>query len=172
MTQPTYEKDSHCSYCGHPFAPQQRWPRLCAQCGQTSYRNPLPVGVAIVPVLLPQGGRGVLAIQRQSGRKRGLLALPGGYIEAGESWQVGMARELAEEANVAVTAEGITLFQLLSAPDGTLLIFGLTQPVRAADLPPFRPSNEVSDRVVLSAPLELAFPLHTKVLADYFGQAP
>lgn len=167
MSNGTYEKNRYCTFCGQPFAANQPWPRLCAVCGQISYINPLPVGVLLLPVLMTHG-RGVLAIQRNGGRRKGLLALPGGFLEMGESWQAGTARELWEETNVRIDPEGIRPLQVLSAPDGTLLIFGLAQPVRAADLPPFTPSAEISDRVVITTPMDLAFPLHTKVLRDYF----
>lgn len=162
-------KNSHCSFCGQPFATGQAWPLTCATCGNITYRNPLPVGVLVLPVMMSHG-MGVLTIQRNAGRRRGLLALPGGFLEMGETWQEGTARELLEEANVRLDPAGMRPFQVLSAPDGTLLIFGLAQPVRAADLPPFVPSAEISDRVVVTGPMDLAFPLHTKVLNDYFAE--
>jgi hypothetical protein len=58
-----------------------------------------------------------------------------------------------------------------SAPDGTLLVFGLAAPLRAADLPPFAPTAEASERLVLAGRAELAFPLHTEVAALYFAQS-
>jgi hypothetical protein len=50
-----------------------------------------------------------------------------------------------------------------------LLVFGLAAALRAADLPPFVPSAEASERVLLSGPTELAFPLHTAAVARYFS---
>ena len=41
---------SHCSFCGTPFVPDAPWPRLCTSCGETTWRNPLPVGVLLFPV--------------------------------------------------------------------------------------------------------------------------
>jgi hypothetical protein len=35
-------------------------------------------------------------------------------------------------------------------------------------LPPFAQSDEVTDRVLLRSPAELAFPLHTAALAAHF----
>jgi NADH pyrophosphatase NudC (nudix superfamily) len=74
------QKHSHCSYCGHPFGVDQLWPRRCPQCEQTSFRNPLPVAVVLVPV-----DGGVLTVRRTIEPKFGWLALPGGYIEVGET---------------------------------------------------------------------------------------
>src|SRR5690606_33625987 len=55
-----YQKDSHCSYCGRPFRPDAPWPRICTHCGRTTYRNPLPVAV----VLLPIDDEGLLVVRR------------------------------------------------------------------------------------------------------------
>jgi ADP-ribose pyrophosphatase YjhB (NUDIX family) len=161
---PTYAKDSFCSYCGAPFAGDQGWPRLCAQCQQWSYRNPLPVVVVLLPV-----GEGVLAVRRAHRPAQGQLALPGGFIELPESWQEAGARELQEETGVQTGPERLTVFRVYSAPDGTLLIFALAPAHSEDDLPPFSPSPEASERVILPAPVELAFSLHTRVLGEYFA---
>src|SRR5207244_10310646 len=84
------EKNSHCSYCGAGFADDAPWPRRCASCGNASYLNPLPVAVLLQPV-----DDGLLAIRRAL-PPVGRLALPGGYVDAGETWQAAAARELRE----------------------------------------------------------------------------
>lgn len=162
---PTYRKDSHCSYCGHPFATGQPWPRVCSQCQEISYRNPLPVSVVLLPV-----GNGLLAVRRAHEPAYGKLALPGGFIELPESWQEAGARELREETAIDVEPESLTLFRAHSAPDGTLLLFSLAPTHIAADLPPFAPTAEASDRVILTEPVELAFSLHTQVVREYFAE--
>ncbi|MEU8352015.1 hypothetical protein AB0C60_21895, partial [Streptomyces sp. NPDC048845] len=48
MSTPEPRQDSHCAYCGAAFPEGAAWPRRCARCGNTSYRNPLPVAVALV----------------------------------------------------------------------------------------------------------------------------
>ena len=53
------ERNSHCSYCGHPFSPHQPWPRTCANCGEISFQNPAPVAVVLVPI-----DGGLLAVRR------------------------------------------------------------------------------------------------------------
>ena len=40
-------KNSHCSFCGAPFAPGAPWPRKCGACGNTSFLNPAPVAVLL-----------------------------------------------------------------------------------------------------------------------------
>lgn len=164
--QQTYKKNSYCSYCGHPFAPDQRWPRRCAHCHNVTYQNPLPVAVLLLPV-----DDGLLVVRRTIQPGQGQLALPGGYIELGESWQAAAARELREEVGITVDPETIQEFRVHSAPDGTVLIFGRTDSMRAEDLPPFAPTAEASERVILTAPAELAFSLHTQAVKEFFASS-
>jgi ADP-ribose pyrophosphatase YjhB (NUDIX family) len=158
------EKNSHCSYCGTAYVAGAPWPRRCSGCGEMSWLNPLPVAVLIVPV-----DAGVLTIRRAIPPHIGSLALPGGFLEAGETWQEGAARELREEAGVKIAPDGIRVLDVHSAPGvGPLLIFARAPVLRAADLAPFSPTEEVSERLIVDAPVELAFPLHTRVLREYF----
>jgi ADP-ribose pyrophosphatase YjhB (NUDIX family) len=161
------KRNSHCSFCGHPFAEDQPWPRSCTNCAQTSYLNPLPVAVVLVPV-----DDGLLLVRRSIPPRVGMLALPGGYINLGESWQAAGAREVLEETGLAIDPQEICDFRVLSAPDGTVLIFGVAGRRSAADLPAFAPTDEASECVVLRAPEELAFPLHTQVVNEFFARIP
>ncbi|MFC7640695.1 NUDIX domain-containing protein [Streptosporangium lutulentum] len=127
-------KNSHCSFCGTAFAPGLPWPRTCSACGNTGYLNPLPVAVMVLPV-----GDGLLVVRRDVEPHRGGLALPGGFIDLGESWQQAAVRELREETGVVVDADEVRLFDVHSAPDGTVLIFALGPPTDPAALPRSRP---------------------------------
>jgi ADP-ribose pyrophosphatase YjhB (NUDIX family) len=159
------QKNAHCSYCGHAFEPAAAYPRLCGSCQETTYVNPAPVAVLVLPV-----DDGVLTIRRGIEPRKGQLALPGGFIDLGEAWRDGCARELREETGIVVDATKIDLFDVHSAPDGTLLVFGVGPRLRGADLPKFAPTNETSEAVILEAPAELGFPLHTKVLSAWFAR--
>jgi ADP-ribose pyrophosphatase YjhB (NUDIX family) len=159
------KKNSHCSYCGQPFEDDQSWPRTCASCGNTTFLNPAPVSVVLVPI-----DDGVLVVRRNIEPQKGRLALPGGYINYGESWQQAGAREVFEETGLTINPDQIHDFRVKSAPDSTLLIFGLARPRGRVDLPSFVPNDETQEIKVLTAPEELAFSLHTEVLRDYFDQ--
>lgn len=158
-------RNAHCSHCGAPF--DGDWPRTCAACGNTSYINPLPVAVLIVPI---EGG-GVLLVRRGIEPRLGQLALPGGFIEVGESWQNAAARELREEAGVEVDPDTIRDFCVLSAPDGTVLIFGQAPPVPASVIDGFVPNTETSELVIGQEFEALAFPLHTQAAKRFLAQA-
>ncbi|MCC6996721.1 MAG: NUDIX domain-containing protein, partial [Deltaproteobacteria bacterium] len=104
----------------------------------------------------------------------GKLALPGGYINLGESWQRAATREVEEETGLVVDTAGVRDFRVLSAPDGTVLVFGTAGalPANALDVAAFEPSHETSELCIVRAPQELAFPLHTQVLAEWFARKP
>jgi ADP-ribose pyrophosphatase YjhB (NUDIX family) len=162
---PAPKKNVHCSYCGDPFAADQPWPRVCAACANVTYVNPTPVAIVLIPV-----DDGLLVIRRAIEPAIGRLALPGGFLELHETWQQGCARELREETGLEADADAIRLFAIHSATaQGLLLVFGIAPTRRAADLPAFVPNGEASEMVVLRGPEALAFPLHTRIVADYFA---
>ena len=158
------DRYAHCTFCGARFTPAQPWPRRCAACGETSYLNPKPVAVALLPV-----GAGLLVVRRGIPPARDLLALPGGYIEVGETWQQAAVRELREEVGVEADPSGVRLFDTISAPDGTLLVFGLLPPL-TGELPQSAPNEESLGWQVIDGPTPLGFDLHTRVADRYFAE--
>ncbi|MGP9022047.1 NUDIX domain-containing protein [Streptomyces sp. BR1] len=165
-------RDSHCAACGSPYPVlSAAWPRTCAACGDTAYRNPLPVALALQPVTDARG-TGLVVITRAIAPHIGELALPGGFVDDGELWQDAVVRELREETGIEASAADVRLADALSSPHHVLL-FGLL-PVRdAAGLPPDVPTEETFGRQVLHEPAELAFPLHTQAVRAWFeGRHP
>lgn len=155
------DKHAHCGYCGEAYV-DPAWPRVCASCHETTWRNPTPVAVLVVPV-----GDGVLVIRRNL-PPVGRLALPGGFVDHGESWQAGAARELREEAGLTIEAGAIRHARTVSTPDGaSVLVFGVAPPV--SDLGAWSPNGEVLERLVVTEPIELGFGLHTEVLRAWFA---
>jgi ADP-ribose pyrophosphatase YjhB (NUDIX family) len=161
-----FEKNHYCSYCGRPFPSGQDWPRTCSHCHNTTFLNPTPVAVVLQPV-----GERLLVVRRGIEPGLGKLALPGGFIELGESWQTAAARELQEETGITIDPITIQLFDVHSAEKaGVILIFGLAPPLSPDELPPFRPTAEATEIILLSEPNQMAFPLHEKVVAIYFDR--
>ncbi len=158
------QKNSFCSFCGNQFAEGQPFPRECAACGNFTYVNPIPVAVVLLPV-----DDGLLLIRRNIEPRKGTLALPGGFVNQGESWQAAAARELLEETGVSINAGEITLFDVLSAPDGTVLVFGLAQARKWQEIEQFIPNDETQEMVVMNHAVTLGFPLHTQVVEKYFA---
>lgn len=164
---------SHCSYCGHAFAEHFDWPRECSNCKNTSYKNPTPVVVSLIKVFdeskpTPRGPisfkRGILLVKRDIEPKLGEWALPGGYLDMNETWQKGCVRETAEEVGLDLIPDYFQLFDVQTATNGNLLIFGLYLPVFYSSKIKFVPNKEVSQIKVCTEPEELAFPTHTEIL--------
>ncbi|MEV4544056.1 NUDIX domain-containing protein [Micromonospora echinaurantiaca] len=161
---------AHCSYCGAAYPAEAGWPRICAVCGQTVWRNPLPVAVAVLPVRTA-AGLGVVVVRRDIEPARGLLALPGGFVEYGEEWNDALVRELREETGLLADAADARLFAVHSAPaGGTMMLFGELPERPADELPPSAPTEEATEWLVLTEPTELAFSTHTRVLADFLAR--
>ncbi len=168
---------AHCSYCGTRYADSQAWPRTCANCGETTWSNPLPVAVVLLPVSYRDGRTGIVVVRRDIEPFRGEIALPGGFIETGESWREAAVRELSEETGLPAQSDEVELFDVHSSFNGyTLQVFGVLPPRVAEDLPASTPTEESMEWFVLNEPSALAFPTHTRAMASYFAlrapQAP
>jgi 8-oxo-dGTP diphosphatase len=160
---------AHCSYCGtlYPLV-DAPWPRVCAGCGETTWRNPLPVAIVLLPVDLPDGRRGVVVVRRAIEPCLGELCLPGGFMELGETWREAAVRELREETGLLADAAEVRLFDVYDVAAGMILVCGLLPPRQAGDLPPSAPTEEATEWLVLTEPVRLAFPTHTGAVAAYF----
>jgi ADP-ribose pyrophosphatase YjhB (NUDIX family) len=106
-----------CYACGAPL--QERLveaglpPRaVCTACATVSYRNPRIVVSAIVAA----AGR-VLLCRRAQPPAIGCWALPGGFLECGESLEQAAARETWEETGVRVEPAAMRLLALSTLPD-------------------------------------------------------
>lgn len=132
----------------------------------TRYDNTPTVVVARVPL-----AGGLLMIRRAlPGLGQGQLALPGGYQMLGQTWQEAGAREVFEETGVAVDPVALRLLTVVTTTDTRQnLLFCESPPVEHDG--PFVHDAEVSDVLVVRAPVQTAFPLHTAMVADFFAPA-
>jgi ADP-ribose pyrophosphatase YjhB (NUDIX family) len=137
-----------------------------------TWHNPLPVAVTLLPVDTEHDGRGLVVVRRAIDPGRGLLGLPGGFMEVGESWQEAAVRELREETGITADPAEVALFAVHSTPTAhTLQVFGLLPARRAGELPPMAPTEEALEWLVVTKPRELVFSTHTRAMADYFASA-
>lgn len=87
----------HCPRCGGSSVEPQV-PVQCQDCGFVLYLNPAPSAVA----LLHNEAGEVLLIQRGREPKKGAYALPGGFIDFGETAEEAVRREVREELNLEI----------------------------------------------------------------------
>ena len=149
---------THCCFCGTRWPRGDPYPRTCI-CGETTWSNPVPVGVLLVPILESPGR--VLGVRRAIPPFIGSLALPGGFLEDGETWQEGSLRELREETGGLVIQSQISLLDVVSTSPvpNRILIFSITE---GTDRVPenFTPNDEVSELVSIGLEDALCFPIH------------
>jgi 8-oxo-dGTP diphosphatase len=159
----------HCSYCGAPYEPDQPWPRVCPNCGETTWRNPLPVSVLLLPVRYDDGGHdGMVIVRRDIEPARGQLCFPGGFLEYGELWTEGAVRELREETSLIATPDEVSLYDVQST-GRHVLVFGIVPPRPAGELPSSVSTAESTEWIVVREPVPLAFPTHGAVLRKFFA---
>ncbi len=88
-----------CPECATPLEPRDTGGRVrpaCPKCHFTHWNNPLPVLAALVEY------EGRILLARNALWTNGMFALITGFMEAGETPEQGMARELKEETNLDV----------------------------------------------------------------------
>jgi 8-oxo-dGTP diphosphatase len=83
--------------------PRRHW--FCPNCRAPRHDHPMVVVTCFVTC-----GKRLLWVKRDLEPKRGLWAIPGGYLESGETLAQGAARELAEEAGVVLPPERLALY--------------------------------------------------------------
>jgi 8-oxo-dGTP diphosphatase len=172
-----------CTHCGY-MQVAEKWPRRCPnpECREWTLENPV-VAVAAVLVRMRREAAvtyddsGVLIVKRKTEPAKGTWALPGGFIEIGETWQEACVRELEEETTVKIPAADIRLFDVQSIEGGArVLIFGETHStvLDEAALDAINKNlhnDEVSEVSMLRGdrhhPVKLGFPTHTLVAQQY-----
>jgi 8-oxo-dGTP diphosphatase len=82
------------------------------------YEHPRPALTADMLIVAGEagGGRRVLMIRRGGDPFRGMLALPGGFVDVGETVEQAAVRELSEETGVALEAPDLRLAGVYSQP--------------------------------------------------------
>lgn len=99
-----------CPQCGssmerHVVAGEVRNHWFCQGCQTPHYDHPMVVVTCFVAC-----DKRLLWVQRDLQPKRGFWAIPGGYLEGGETLAAGAARELHEEAGILLPPEQLQLY--------------------------------------------------------------
>lgn len=93
MSDPVLQFCGRCGASGLRFDGEKAF--TCTACGWLFYRNPAAACVAVL-----RRGSGVLFVRRAREPGIGLLDLPGGFVDAHESAEDALRRELREELEI------------------------------------------------------------------------
>ncbi len=97
---------SYCPVCGSELMDaeiENRPRKKCSSCSWIHYENPLPVAIAYT---LSSDNK-LLVVRRAHHPGYNEWALPGGFLESGETPQEGCLRELKEETSLDGTIESL-----------------------------------------------------------------
>jgi ADP-ribose pyrophosphatase YjhB (NUDIX family) len=87
---------THCPICGSKDYIRHEKGRACGHCGHKDFNNPI---TAVAAFILDHEDR-VLLIRRAKDPAAGKLAPPGGFVDAGESLEQAIRREMTEEVGL------------------------------------------------------------------------
>lgn len=108
------EQDLHrmnfCPECAGPLLPKmvagrQRNRYYCQRCQSARFDHPMIVVTTFVAC-----GKRLLWVQRALEPQRGKWAIPGGFLENGETLAEGASRELREEAGIDLPSDALRLY--------------------------------------------------------------
>lgn len=168
-TLPFAEVFRFCPRCGaSPLARTGHHVR-CPACGHEHYVNP---AVAVGGIVVNGRGEG-LFLRRARDPARGLLGMPGGFVDAGETAEDALKREAREETGLEIggmefLASFPNLYRFAGVAYDVLDLFFVC---RVESFAGARAFDEVQELVVRDpaaiAPEEIAFPSMRRALAAF-----
>lgn len=135
-----------------------------------NYENPTPVAVCLIEVESQTGPR-LVGVVRGIEPGLGQHALPGGYVDKGESIEQALAREASEEIGLTSEPHEWRLVASRITPQNRVLVFGmLRRKVTACwvDNQAVPCPREVLAVSILDRNVELVFPLHQELAQRFF----
>ncbi len=143
---------------------------VCPRCGTEVIKhiNPVPTVDIIIEVDSKAEGRGIVLIFRKNEPRE--WALPGGFVDYGETLEQAAVREAKEETDLDLEIESMVQFHTYSDPkrDPRRHTISTVFIAQATGRP--RPGDDAERADVFTEenlPLSLAFD-HRKILQDYF----
>ena len=135
----------------------------CPNCCAVHYENPKPTATLICP----RKGE-ILLVKRAANPGKGLWGLPGGFIERGETPEMGAQRELLEETNLQGSVSNfLGTCSHFNTVFGDILLMGME--VQVEDWSTLKAGDDAKEAILF--PFDelpkLAFPCHEKIVNMY-----
>lgn len=130
----------------------------------TNYKNPVPT----VDIIIEMKGRGIILIERRN-LPHG-WAIPGGYVDYGESLEDAAVREVAEETSLKVKL--LRQFHTYSDPKRDLRQHNISTVFIAKGQGEPKPASDAKGIGLFTKdnlPHNICFD-HMKILSDYFNK--
>jgi len=151
-----------CGNCGTALLGED--PKTCSVCLTKHYLNPLPVAVAVLPVVENGETLGAVGVLRSktSSIGAGKWGFPGGFLNLNENFSEGAARELLEETGIRVDpSKGQTIDTRISSNGANILVFIQFPALSLRDVLAATPDlKEVDDVNIVNNETDFAFSTH------------
>lgn len=122
--------DAHfCLRCGTALVANEEEGRArpkCPACGWTHYGNPTPVVAAIVEHRETEDGEACVVLVRNHGWPARWLGIVTGFLEAGETPEEGIVREVKEELGLDGKLEGLVGVYAFAQRNELIVAYHLT----------------------------------------------
>ncbi|MBX3011753.1 MAG: NUDIX hydrolase [Caldilineaceae bacterium] len=163
----------YCPYCATALEQRESYGQIrpvCPQCHFVQFQDPK---VAVIGLVTHQ--QQVLLIRRSVDPGKGLWALPGGYMDAGEMPEAALQRELLEEVGLPVQIDTLlTIFPMVGVAGRTQgIVLAYHAVPAAATQTTLRCDDDACEAGWFSAatlPKELAFESTHTLLAQWGAQ--
>lgn len=94
-----YQLIEYCPQCGQKNSAPKKIPFQCGHCGLEWFFNP---SVSVCVFLFREDGQ-MLFVRRAKEPSQGMLGLPGGFVDMGETAEAALRREVREEVQLEIT---------------------------------------------------------------------
>ncbi len=160
-----YLPPAFCAMCSEPLGklPGEHGHLFCRKCGFIHYRNPLPA-----VVLMVHDDKRILLVRRGVPPKKGMLSLPGGFLETGETPVECGIRELMEETGLQALETRLMELETDSTAYGGILLAVLEVREWEGTLVAGDDASEVMWCPIREVP-ELAFSAHNRLVEKLAG---
>lgn len=159
----------YCSKCGQALANKTIegvMRKVCPDCGQVFYDNPVP---SVAVVAQDEQGR-LLLVKRKVEPQKGYWALPGGFMDDGESAIQAALRELEEETGLqGIVKRFVKIYNHESDMYGHVIIIVYEVKIEGGNLCAGDDAEQVAYFPLAELP-ELAFHFQNKAVEQVIGK--